>query len=224
MIFPIGDQNEKSSITPIITRLLVAINVIVFIYQMSLKDENAVSAFTYKYGMIPVEITNGMDAYTLITSMFLHGGLLHLLGNMLMLWIFGDNLEVKFGRKFYLLFYVVCGLVAALAQTFTDTQSQVPMVGASGAISGCLGAYLVLFPKNKVKILFFFIVFRIAAFIVIGMWAVGQVLSTYYTLSLKTAHTQSDNIAYAAHIGGFVAGMVWALVFRKKRKLLLAAS
>jgi membrane associated rhomboid family serine protease len=152
--------------------------------------------------------------------MFLHGGILHILSNMLMLWIFGDNIEALIGHKRFLLFYLICGLAAALAQTITNTQSNIPMVGASGAISGCMGAYLVLFPSNKVKILFFIVIFRIAAFIVIGLWAAGQFIATFNTFNLKTAHTQTDNIAYAAHIGGFIAGVLFGLYYKKNIKAL----
>lgn len=214
MFIPIGDENIDKQ-KPYLTRLLVLINIGIFIYQIMLPSQEEISNFVLRYGAVPIKITNGVDVSNLFTCMFLHGGIMHLVGNMLMLWIFGDNIEATVGHYKFLLFYLLTGLAASLAHIFFNLQSTMPMIGASGAISGCLGAYLILFPKNKVKIFFFFIVFRIAAFIVIGLWIGGQILSTMQTFSLKTTHTQSESIAYMAHIGGFVAGIIWAL--RQKR-------
>jgi rhomboid family protein len=154
---------------------------------------------------------------TLLTSMFMHGGWLHLLGNMLYLWIFGDNIEDNFGHGKFLLFYLLCGLVAAFAQIFTDPNSVIPSLGASGAIAGVLGSYLVMFPRNRVRNLvffgFFFTTIELPAVIVLGFWIVIQFVQQY-TSSFE--NVQSGGVAYMAHIGGFISGLILCFVFRTK--------
>ncbi|HWO01939.1 MAG TPA: rhomboid family intramembrane serine protease [Blastocatellia bacterium] len=156
---------------------------------------------------------------TLLTSMFMHGGWLHLLGNMLYLWIFGDNIEDNFGHFRFLLFYLICGLVAAFAQIFADPTSIIPSLGASGAIAGVLGAYLIMFPRNRVRNLvffgFFFTTIELPAVIVLGFWIVIQIVQQYMS-SFEFA--QSGGVAYMAHIGGFVSGLLLCFIFRSNRQ------
>lgn len=148
MFFPIGDVNVVRGYRPRLTYLLIAANVLVFVYEFMLAPA-AQGAFIYEYGSIPAEITGGQDYHTLVTSMFLHGGWMHLIGNMLFLWVFADNIEATAGYLKFLLFYLAGGIVAALTHSFLSPGSYVPCVGASGAISACLGAYLVLFPNLR---------------------------------------------------------------------------
>ena len=225
-MIPIKDDNPTRTF-PFVTVLLIAANVAVFIYQWSLGE--GASAFVYRLGTIPWEITHfselpnlpaaaqtGFPSFlTLLTSMFLHGGLLHLLGNMLYLWIFGDNIEAIMGPVRFLIFYLLCGLAATLSHVVLTPDSTIPMVGASGAISGILGAYLLKFPRAKVHILviLFIIIrtFKISALWVLGFWFVMQVLSGLGSLG----SAQESGVAWFAHIGGFLAGMILVFFFQK---------
>ncbi len=235
-MFPIADHNPHDKF-PIVNWTIIAICVGVFLYQISL-PEIAVSAIYESFGMIPSHLfgNSGMAAQnvkgipvpavtdgppellTLISSMFIHGGWMHLVGNMLYLWIFGDNLEVALGRVRYILFYLACGIAAALAQALSAPMSNVPMIGASGAISGVLGGYLLLFPRARIRILIIFLPFwrlMVPAVIVLGLYFVMQLYSAYITPS-----NQGGGVAFWAHVGGFVAGM--ALVpFLKRRDVQL---
>jgi membrane associated rhomboid family serine protease len=234
-VFPIGDQNEPGRGPAYVTLLLIAINVAVFFLIQAPDAANPDQPFTYGYSAIPAEITHGIDLVgpqvitvdgqrtvvpeapgpdpiylTLITSLFMHGGLIHLLGNMLFLWIFGDNVEHRLGHLRFLLFYLVAGVVATLAQVAAAPDSVIPTLGASGAISGVLGAYLVLFPHNRVTIVVFrFIPYRVPAIVAIGMWAVFQLLS-----SIAPPAGVAGGVAYLAHVGGFVFGLVIGLLVR----------
>ena len=156
---------------------------------------------------------------TLLTSMFMHGGWMHIIGNMLYLWIFGDNIEDNFGHGKFVLFYIICGLVAAFAQILMDPQSPIPSLGASGAIAGVLGAYLVMFPRNRVRNIvmlgFIWTTIELPALLVLGFWIVLQIISQY-TASIQGT-TQTAGVAYMAHIGGFVAGLVLSFIFRRRR-------
>jgi membrane associated rhomboid family serine protease len=223
-MLPISDDNPALA-TPIVSWALIAACVAVFLYQLSLgltTEEG--TKFVFAYGMIPYRLFGNPDwppglaapepMLTVITSMFLHGGLLHLLGNMLFLWIFGDNVESAMGRVRFLLFYLICGVAAALTQAFADPDAQIPMVGASGAISGVLGAYLLLYPTANVRVLlflgFFLTTFRVPAVIVLGLWFVFQVLSAQVPQD-----GEQGGVAFMAHIGGFVAGMLLVWLFAR---------
>ncbi len=151
-LFPIGDTNVENGHRPIFARSLLVINIAVFIYQYSLGDTGFRHAIN-TYGLIPVEFVHGQDWFTAWTSMFMHAGWMHLIGNMFFLYVFADNIEARVGTLRFILFYFLGGLAAAVGQTLFNVESMIPMVGASGSISACLGAYLVLFPKNKVKLL-----------------------------------------------------------------------
>lgn len=224
-MFPISDDNPATT-TPVVCWLLIASCVGVFIYQLTLGLATAQGeAFIFSYGLVPSRLFGGAGApvlsdapipeATLVTSMFLHGGILHLAGNMLFLWIFGDNVEGAMGHVRFLVFYLLTGIAAALTQGFMDVNSQIPMVGASGAISGVLGAYLLLYPTANVRVLLFLGVvltsFRIPAVIVLGLWFVFQVLS-----SQMAPDGQEGGVAFWAHIGGFVAGMLLVWIFVRR--------
>ncbi len=220
-MLPLKDDNPTAS-SPFVTAGLIALNVLVFLYELSLQGGDssqgarAAQAFVSEFGLVPCRLTElcksaadlPSPAFTIFSSMFIHGGFLHIAGNMLYLWIFGNNVEDTLGHGRYLLFYVASGVAAALAQTAMGPDSAVPMVGASGAVSGVLGAYLLLFPHSNVLTLvifgFFWRVVRIPAMVVLGFWFVMQVVSG---LGSFAAYGASGGVAFFAHIGGFVAGM-----------------
>lgn len=210
MFFPISDDNPSSSI-PYITYFLIGACCFVFALQY-LSQMNPL--IFYNYGFIPNDFFSDYSSLTIYTSMFLHGGIFHIAGNMLYLWIFGDNVEDCLGRFRFIVFYLLCGTIAALCQGFVDPTSNVPMVGASGAIAGILGAYLMLFPKANVKCLVFIIIIiqmiRIPAFLVLGFWIILQFFSIPGSIGSE------GGTAYFAHIGGFLAGMVLIPFFKKK--------
>ncbi len=231
-MLPIGDENEPSKGLPFITLAFIAINLAVF-FLIQLNDE----AFTYGYSAIPAEITQGIDLtqtqsvpvdgqqvpipqepgpspiyLTLLTSMFMHGGIAHLFGNMLFLWIFGDNVEHRVGHIPYLVFYLAAGVLASFAQIAVDPDSVIPTLGASGAISGVLGAYLVMFPSNKVTVILGRIPTQVPAIVAIGIWAVFQFISGFGAIA--TTDETTGGVAYMAHIGGFVAGVLFGLIGR----------
>ena len=224
-MIPLRD-NIPSSRTPVVTVGLIAANILVYVSQLMLPPQEAVQ-FVYLYGLIPLEISGGdllvphpVPLYaTVFTSMFVHGGLFHLGGNMLYLWIFGDNVEDRIGRLKFLVFYLLSGLAAAAAQIWTDPVSKIPMIGASGAISGVLGAYLFLFPHARVLTLiplgFFYRLVEVPALIVLGFWIIVQVLNGVGTLG---AHV--GGVAWFAHIGGFVAGLGMVVLLSGDRKRL----
>ncbi|MDE2484714.1 MAG: rhomboid family intramembrane serine protease [candidate division NC10 bacterium] len=217
-MIPLRD-NIPSDRTPVVTVGLIGVNVLVYLNQLMLTPRAGVR-FIYLYGLIPLEISSGnllmphpVPLYaTLLTSMFVHGGLFHLGGNMLYLWIFGDNVEDRMGRLKFLAFYLLSGLAAAAAQIWADPASKIPMIGASGAISGVLGAYLFLFPYARVLTLiplgFFYRIMEIPALVVLGFWIVVQVLNGVMTLGV-----QVGGVAWLAHVGGFVAGIVMVIPF-----------
>jgi membrane associated rhomboid family serine protease len=211
MFFPIGDDQVKGGHFPIFSYGFIALNIIIFLFQASLPPAQ-LQAFIYEYGSIPAETTEGADLFTLITSMFLHGGWAHLIGNMLFLWVFADNIEATIGNMHFLLFYLLGGLAAHAAHIYFNWNSQVPTVGASGAISAVMGAYLIMFPTSRVKMLFFLFVFRIPALLFLGFWIAQQWLAGTAALSTETA--QSEGVAWWAHIGGFVFGVIAGFYFR----------
>ena len=204
-MFPIRDHNPSGR-TPFVTIVLIAINILVFLSYFPTGSENEVNQFIFDWGLIPARVMAGFGYETILTSMFLHAGWMHLAGNMLFLWIFGDNLEDEMGHVGFLVFYLASGLGAAAAQSILDLQSVVPMVGASGAIAGVLGGYLLLFPKAKVDVLFIFVIifriFPIPAWIVLGLWLGAQIFSGV------SIPSDAGGVAYWAHVGGFVTGLV----------------
>jgi membrane associated rhomboid family serine protease len=211
-MFPIGDENRRGHITPVVNYLLIAINVAVFFYQISLGSGEAIQGFINHYGSVPVEILAGQDLFALLTSIFVHGGWGHIIGNMLFLWVFGDNVEDAFGHLGYLVFYLVTGAAAHAAHIFLNPASPIPSVGASGAISGVLGAYLIFFGSNSIRVLIGYFLTQVPAWMMIGLWAVQQFIATYGSVA-RTAQT-TGGVAYAAHAGGFVAGLVIAVLLR----------
>ena len=237
MIFPIGDDNSDRTTTPIINYLLIAINVLVFVL---LQRGGTNDQFTYAYSTVPQEIRTGQDIarpvpievgdqravinlqpteptvyITLLTSMFMHGGWMHLLGNMLFLWIFGDNLEHVMGRVRYLIFYLATGLAASLAHVVSTfafgDNPYIPSLGASGAISGVLGGYLVLFPRRQVRVIMLRMLTSVPAIVAIGLWFVLQLVQAFGVIA---AGPQSGGgVAFMAHVGGFVAGLILVKFF-----------
>ncbi len=222
-MFPIGDDNRDRERWPVVTAILIAVNVLVFLYELSVqsRDPYQLVELINRWGVVPREYALGRDLpptiplpyyATLVTSMFLHGGWGHLLGNMLYLWIFGDNVEDRFGRIAFLLFYLATGAIGALTQIIADPGLRMPTVGASAAISGVLGAYVTMFPRKRVRVLLFVFIIDVPALLVIGLWAITQFVSSAGTLAARTVET--GGVAYMAHVGGFVAGVVGALVWR----------
>lgn len=231
-MIPLRDENPIR-ITPWLTYLLIVINVVVFLMEQFGglgQSRSGLVGPLAGWTMVPAEITRGVDVatngatlrpfyLTLLTSLFMHGGWLHLLGNMLYLWIFGNNIEDALGRARYLAFYLLSGLAASAAQIAIGPESVIPNLGASGAIAGVLGAYLVLFPKAKVDSLLFIGIFltkiQVPAFVMLGFWIVSQFFSQFLG-SLVMRESESGGVAYMAHIGGFVAGMILIKLFGGK--------
>ncbi len=208
-MFPIRDHNPSAS-TPYVTYALMLVNVLVFLSYVSLfGDQRALGAFFNQWALIPARVSQGEDMITLFTTMFMHGGFMHLAGNMLFLWIFGDNLEDQMGHVGYLLFYLASGLAAALVHVMAAPHSPVPTVGASGAIAGVMGGYLLLYPKARIDILFIFIIFfrifSVPAWVMLGVWFVIQLIAG------AEADATMGGVAYWAHIGGFIAGFILTL-------------
>ena len=223
-MIPIKDNNPTHLI-PVVNISIIVANVLFFVYELSLGPE--LDAFFYEYGVVPrfistafVNMSFGAGEFiSLFSSMFLHGGFLHLGGNMLYLWIFGDNVEDKLGHGRYALFYLLCGLTATFAHIILSPNSAIPTVGASGAISGVLGAYLLMFPRARVvtiiPILFFIQVAELPALVVLGLWFILQFFNGLASLGPETAGM--GGVAWWAHIGGFIAGFIFVLPFRKFR-------
>jgi membrane associated rhomboid family serine protease len=199
-----------SRTTPVITIALIVLNVLVFLFELSLG--RAVEAFTFYFGLVPADFA----WLNVFTSMFIHGGFLHIAGNMLYLWIFGDNVEDRMGHGRFLVFYLLCGVAAALAQTVTAPNSTVPMVGASGAIAGVMGAYFVLFPSSRILVLVFLIFFvdvvEIPALFYLGFWFLLQIVGGAGRVG------DAGGVAFWAHAGGFITGIVGVLVFRRRER------
>lgn len=236
-MFPISDDNERGTGPAFVSLAFIALNVFVFLVLQGAGASAEGAEFTYGYSAVPFEITNDVDLVepepvtvggetvevpqepgpspiwlTLFTSLFMHGGWLHLAGNMLFLWVFGDNVEHRIGHGLFLVFYLVAGIIASFAQILVDAGSVIPTLGASGAISGVLGAYLVMFPTNRVLVLIIRFPVWVPAIVVIGLWAVLQVVNGFGAIAV-TEET-AGGVAYMAHIGGFVAGVLAGFVFR----------
>jgi membrane associated rhomboid family serine protease len=238
MVFPIGDENEPGGRRAPVTLLIILINVLVFLFLQLPEADRAHQPFTYGFSTIPFEITHNVDLVeprrvdiggqtvvvdeapgprpiqlTLLTSMFMHAGWLHILGNMWFLWIFGDNVERRMGPLVYLVFYLAAGIVASFAQILATPNSVIPNLGASGAIAGVLGAYLVMFPGNRVTVVAFrFIPIVVPALVAIGIWALLQFISGFGQIAVSS--DQTGGVAYLAHVGGFIAGVVVGFLFR----------
>ena len=218
-MLPIGDDNSARRITPIVTYALIAINVLVFLLELSSGD-----AFIERWAFVPTRfLADPVGEFpTLLTSMFMHAGWLHLLSNMLYLWIFGDNVEDRFGHGLFTVFYILCGLGATFAQLAVSMGSSIPNLGASGAIAGVLGAYIVMFPGSGVNVLLGRVVTRMSALIVIGFWIILQIFSGIGTF---TASSQAEGgVAYMAHIGGFFAGVILTFLLGGNRRALPAST
>jgi membrane associated rhomboid family serine protease len=200
---------------PVITISLIVINVLIFLFQVSL-SERGQEAFVYAFGLVPAYFSFA----TVFTSMFVHGGFAHLIGNMLFLWIFGDNVEDRLGHGRYLMFYFLCGFLAALSQLFLDPDSTVPMVGGSGAIAGVMGAYLVLYPHSRVLMLFPFPVFlfELPAIVFLGMWFFLQFLNGIGQLPVFQQDQISGGVAFWAHVMGFITGLVLVVFMRRPER------
>jgi len=244
MLMPIGDDNSDRRLKPMINYLLIAANIFVFIFFQGLGTNEK---FTYSFSTVPQEIVTGNDIVTedqmyedpvtgdrfrvsglqptpisvyitLITSMFMHGGFAHIFGNMLFLMIFGDNIENRIGHFRYLIFYLICGIIASLAHVFVSvsmgSSTLIPSLGASGAISGVLGAYLLLFPKRRVRVVMFYQMMEVPAIVAIGIWFAFQLISGIGVLG----DSQGGGVAYGAHIGGFIAGLLLVKFFAIGRR------
>jgi membrane associated rhomboid family serine protease len=207
-MFPIGDDDTSRRTIPVLTYALIAMNVLFFFVELSGGD-----AFVVQWAFVPSRFlaSPGRDFLTIFTSMFMHAGWVHLSGNMLYLWIFGDNVEDRFGHIRFLIFYLLCGIAATFAQMAFSSGSNVPNLGASGAIAGVLGAYILMFPRGKVNVLMGRAVIPMPALVVIGLWFVLQFFSGIASIA-NTAET--GGVAYMAHIGGFIAGLMLTLLFR----------
>jgi membrane associated rhomboid family serine protease len=229
-MFPLGDDNSDRVITPYVNYAFILINILVFVFLQGLGGNDA---FSYAYSLVPREITTGIDLsgvqvvrdsmgnvgkvqlypsslpvyFNFLSSMFMHGDVMHIFGNMLFLWIFGDNIENMIGHVRYAAFYIICGIAAALAQIILGPDSIIPMLGASGAISGVLGGYILLFPTNRVRALIFNIFTTVPAYVALGLWIGVQLIQGYF------APPGQGGVAYAAHIGGFLAGLALIKVF-----------
>ena len=212
-MIPIGDDNSQRRLFPIVTWILVVINVVVYFIEMAGGE-----GFILYWSFVPARFVQDPlgNVITLFTSMFMHAGWMHLGGNMLYLIIFGDNVEDRFGHLKFLLFYLVCGFVAMLAQFVAAPCVNIPNMGASGAIAGILGAYLVLFPRRRVRVLLGWWVVHLPALIVIGFWIAIQMLSSVNTPIAATGDT--GGVAYMAHIGGFAAGLVLSFLYRNRAR------
>lgn len=248
MFLPVGDDNRDRTRTPYVNYLFIIINILVFIF---LQDMGRNNLFTFAYATVPAEILTGEDIVsqskvfrdavtgqvitmpglqptnmpvylTLISSMFMHGGLAHIAGNMLFLWVFGDNIEDTMGHRNYFFFYLLCGVLAGLAHVFTSAylgQSiYIPSLGASGAVSGILGGYILLHPTRKVHLWILFGIFSVPAFLAVGLWFIFQLINGAGMLGGEEA---AGGVAYAAHIGGFIAGLLLVKLFVNKRKTVL---
>ena len=221
-MIPLKDENPKKNL-PFINFIFILANIAVYIYQPS--SEQLLRAFYNTNGLIPNNITNISPAdfpnflatlQSLFTSLFVHGGFMHLAGNMLFLWVFGDNIEYAIGHINYFFFYILCGIAAAFTQVFIEPSSLIPLIGASGAISGVMGAYIIKFPKNKVTTLFIIIIFikiiKIRAVYLLGIWFLFQIFQGYFSLGQESM----GGVAWFAHICGFVSGIILVNIFKKR--------
>lgn len=228
-MFPIGDDNSANNSRPYINWLLIAINIIVFVFFQKFGENES---FLASFSVVPEEILTSRDVAsnglgvtpipvyaTIFTSMFMHANFMHIAGNMLYLWIFGDNLENRMGHIKYLLFYLLCGVIASLSHVYLssalDKDLMIPSLGASGAISGVLGGYLLLFPKNRVRMFALRTVISVPAYLSLGIWILLQIIEGYSSMRSAPGEGQGG-VAYAAHVGGFLAGLLLVKLFARK--------
>jgi membrane associated rhomboid family serine protease len=220
-MLPLSDDNRGRRTLPVVTWALIAINVAIYAYQSILSRTDHWD-FLQQWATVPEEIMSGTALYTLLTCAFLHGSWFHLGSNMLFLWIFGDNVEDVFGHIKYLLFYIVCAVAASMAQVLISQVSEVPLVGASGAVSGLLAAYIVMFPHGRIRTLLTLGIFvtltMLPAWIMIGYWFVLQLISG--VLSLNQVGNEGGGVAFFAHIGGFIAGLVLVIPLRDRARMM----
>ena len=215
MVIPIGDQNRPGAPVPYVTYAIVALNALVFIYMLTLSTTR-LESFVLTYGAVPANIAHGEGLITLLTSTFIHGGWLHIIGNMIFLWVFGDNIEAALGHWIYLAFYLVAGVLAGLSQVVVDLQSTIPSIGASGAIAGVMGCYAILFPAREVRVLIIAVVTRVSALVFLGVWALLQFFNGLLALRVQTA--QTGGVAVWAHVGGFAFGVVVGLIAHEEHR------
>ncbi|HKZ96701.1 MAG TPA: rhomboid family intramembrane serine protease [Hyphomicrobiaceae bacterium] len=210
-MFPIGDDNTGRRTLPVVTYVLIALNAAIFLLEL-----NGGDAFIERWAFIPARFSAdpAAEAPTILSAMFMHAGWLHLIGNMLYLWIFGDNVEDRFGPVKFTIFYLLSGLAATFAQYAVNGGSSVPNVGASGAIAGVLGAYILMFPKARVDVLLGRQVVAMPAFLVLGFWIVLQLFSGVGSIAYTDESADMGGVAYMAHVGGFAAGLVLTLLLR----------
>ena len=214
MFFPIGDDQVRGGVTPYFSYGLIGLNILIFVYQASLRPE-AGQQFVYDYGFIPEAVSSGYGYQGFLTSMFLHGGWGHLIGNMLYMWIFADNIEAVVGHSRFLLLYFLGGIAASLCHLYFNWGSEIPAVGASGALSAVMGAYIVMFPHSRVRGFFIFFVVHIPAWIFLGFWFYQQSSAGFATLE----DSSGTGIAWWAHIGGFVFGVLMGFWFRSRHDI-----
>ena len=209
-MLPLGDDNSTRRTFPIVTYALIALNVLVFLVELSSGD-----AFINQWSFVPSRFAANPSSefLTIFSSMFMHAGWIHLGGNMLYLFIFGDNVEDRLGHLRYLIFYLLCGIAASFAQYMVSIGSGVPNLGASGAIAGVLGAYIIMFPGERVRVLMGYAVVQMSAIIVIGFWILLQVISSLSTFTASSQTGSGGGVAYMAHVGGFIAGIVLTFIF-----------
>ncbi len=220
-MFPYKDDNPTRTV-PFVTMAIIALNILVFMFQLTAQSDSKTVLFAFgaiPHNLISHDSIQPIPAWmTLFTSMFMHGGFFHIFGNMLYLWIFGNNIEDVLGHGKFVIFYLFCGIIAALSHTITNPSSTIPMVGASGAVSGVLGAYLILYPHARIHTIIFLGFFvqtvRIPALIVIGFWAIIQVVN-----GLVASGVNQGGVAWFAHVGGFLSGLFIILLWRKRRPM-----
>jgi membrane associated rhomboid family serine protease len=214
-MFPVGDDDVRGAGRPCLTWILIGLNVMAFLYELTL-SQSQLEQFIMAYGVVPAQVMQGHNLISLFTSMFLHGGWAHILGNMVFLAVFGDNVEATLGKLGYLFFYLAGGLAASVAHIVFNLGGQVPSLGASGAVAAVLGAYVVMFPRSRVRVLVFFGYFirftQVAALFFVGIWFITQLFSGVASLGVETA--QSGGVAYWAHVGGFVLGLLVGFLLR----------
>ncbi len=220
MFFPIGDDQIRGGAYPFFSYAFLAINILVFLFQVTL-SEPEMYHFLHQFSTIPKYIEEGHHLGTLITSMFMHGSWMHLIGNMLFLWVFADNIEATIGNLAFSLFYLAGGILAGLAHVYFNLGSDIPSLGASGAISAVLGAYLIMFPKSKVKVLVFLVIIlrriTMSAFAFLGIWIAVQVFSTWQNFGINQ---EGGGTAWFAHLGGLAFGLLMGLLFRSRVDLI----
>lgn len=210
MIFPIGDDNVDHKVKPWLTYFFITLCIGVFIFQLT-KSVEGINAFFHRWGAIPQEITHGVHLDSLLTNIFIHANLFHLVGNLMFLWIFSDNIEAIYGKVGFAIFYVLGGIIATLTHIYFNMDGTIPLVGASGSISAVLGAYILLFPRSNIKMWALFFRFTLPAFVYLGVWFLTQI----YSNMMDSGDENASGVAWFAHIGGFVFGITVTFLLLK---------